>query len=461
MRCRIRPYTGGDTGGLTATPRVNGTSGLTLIQRFTVVSLVATIVLGALFGEIVARVASEYAIRRQAHASAVYVSEFAAPRLVPKDFFLPANAVRAQFEFTLRSLIGKANIVHVAVWNRFGEILYSDDASIVGSTRPTIGPLIDALNGKVRWQFVPPDPASGSTSRRMEVFVPVVVEGDARPVAVYHVVTDLADLEPTLLRLAWGMRASVVLGVLLLYFGLFTIVREASRELLNQQRVVRSAFMGIIRSLANAMDARDTPTAQHASRVAEYAESIARELGVDEGDINEVQVAALLHDVGKIGIRDELLTKHGSLSPEEWTTMRRHTVFGYEILQPVPMSESIKLAVRHSHERWDGQGYPDGIAGDQIPLAARIIAVADAYEALTTDRPYRMAQGPIKAIEEIRRSSGTRFDPEVVAAFLRAFRRDGIKPMRSIRSTPREVIRRVSARIAAEFSAQNPDRPKF
>lgn len=219
--------------------------------------------------------------------------------------------------------------------------------------------------------------------------------------------------------------------------------------------------MGIIRSLANAMDARDTPTAQHASRVAEYAESIARELGVDESDINEVQVAALLHDVGKIGIRDELLIKNGSLTPEEWATMRRHPVFGYEILQPVPISESIKLAVRHSHERWDGQGYPDGIAGDQIPLAARIIAVADAYEALTTDRPYRLAQGPIKAIEEIRRSSGTRFDPEVVAAFLRAFHRDGIRPTRSVRSTPREVIRRVSARIAAEFSAQHPDPPKL
>lgn len=234
MGCRIRPYAGGDTGGLTATPRFNGASGLTLIQRFIVVTLVATIVLGALFGEIVARVASEYAIRRQAHASAVYVSEFAAPRLVPKDFFLPASAVRTQFEFTLRSLIGKANIVHVAVWNRFGEVLYSDDASIVGSTQPIIGPLIDALNGKMRWQFVPPEPDSGSTARRMEVFVPVVVEGDARPVAVYHVVTDLADLEPTLFRLAWGMRASVVLGVLLLYFGLFTIVREASRELLSQ-----------------------------------------------------------------------------------------------------------------------------------------------------------------------------------------------------------------------------------
>jgi putative nucleotidyltransferase with HDIG domain len=323
---------------------------LTLLQRFTVVSLIATVILGILFGEIAARIAADYALRRQAHAFATYVSEFAAPRLVPKDFFQPPPAARAQFEFTLRSLIGKANIVHVTVLNRNGEILYSDEEAQVGKTQPVSGPLARTLDGAMAWRFVAADSAAPEF-RRMEVFAPVVVQADTRPVGVYRVVSDLADLEPTLIRLTWAMRASVVFGVLLLYVALFTIVRQASRDLEGQQGTLRQAFIGIIRSLANAVDARDMPTAHHSSRIAEYSEAIAREMGLDESIVAEVQVAALLHDVGKIGIPDALLSKPGALSPEEWEVMRRHAVLGYEILAPVPIPESIKLAVRHCHER--------------------------------------------------------------------------------------------------------------
>lgn len=430
---------------------------MTLLQRFTVVSLTATVVLGILFGEIAARIAAEYALRRQAHAFATYVSEFAAPRLVPIDFFRPPSAVRTQFEFTLRSLIGKAHIIHVTVWNRNGEILYSDDESQVGKTQPVSGPIRQTLDGALTWRFVTPDGRAAEGFRRMEVFVPVVVQGDRRPVAVYHVISDLADLEPTLIRLTWVMRASVVFGVLLLYLALFTIVRQASSDLEGQQGALRQAFIGIIRSLANAVDARDMPTAHHSSRVAEYSEAIAREMGLDEAVVGEVQVAALLHDVGKIGIRDDLLTKNASLSPEEWEVMRRHPVLGYEILAPVPIPDTIKLAVRHSHERWDGTGYPDGLAGEEIPIAARVIAVADAYEAIVTDRPYRRAQSPLHAIEEIQRGAGTMFDPEAAGALLRILHRktSAIRPIRSVyrRAEFRDLMRRLSASIAAQFSA--------
>jgi putative nucleotidyltransferase with HDIG domain len=412
-------------------------------------------VLGVLFGEIAARIATGYALRRQAQASAMYVSEFAAPRLVPKDFFQPPPAARPQFEFTLRSLIGKANIVHVTVWNRNGEIVYSDEESQVGKVQPIAGSLQQALKGGLTWRFTSPNGEPGEGYRRMEVFVPVVVEGDSRPVAVYHVVSDLADLEPTLIRLTWLMRASVVSGVLLLYLALYTIVRQASRTMGHQQTALRQAFMGIIRSLANAMDVRDMPTGHHSSRVAEHSEAIAREMDLDDALASEVQVAALLHDVGKIGIRDEILNKPGSLTPEEWEVIRRHPILGYEILAPVPIPEAIKLAVRHSHERWDGTGYPDGLAGEEIPIAARVLAVADAYEALVmTDRPYRRAVSPLRALEEIQRCGGTQFDPQVVAAFLRIMRRRILRPVRSAhrRADHRDLVKRIAARTGALFS---------
>jgi len=406
---------------------------------------------------VAARIATDYALRRQAHAFAMYVSEFAAPRLVPSDFLSPARASRAQFEFTLRSLIGKANIVHITVWNQRGEVLYSDNADDVGTAQPVSGPIQQALGGRLNWRFVPSDGGPATGARRMEVFVPVVVSADTRPVAVYHVVSDLADLEPTLIRLTWVMRASVVVGVLLLYLLLFTIVAQASRDLENKQWTLRQAFIGIIRSLANALDARDMPTAHHSSRMAEYCEAIAREMDLDEDLVGEVQVAALLHDIGKIGIPNELLSKNGSLTPEEWEIMRRHPVMGYEILAPVPIPDSIKLAVRHSHERWDGTGYPDGLAGEEIPIAARVIAVADAYEAIVTDRPYRRARSPLRAMEEIQAGAGSRFDPEVAAAFLRLLRRQTAGALRPARPTQRraehrDLVHRIASSIGTQLS---------
>ena len=428
-----------------------------MLQRFTVVSLIATVLLGILFGEIAARIATDYALRRQAHAFATYVSEFAAPRLVPKDFLSPAENARAQFEFTLRSLIGRANIIHITVWNRNGEVLYSDGGTQVGTAQPVSSPIQRALDGTLTWRFVSPNDGGTDTRRRMEVFVPVVVSADTRPVAVYHVVSDLADLEPTLIRITWAMRASVVFGVLLLYLALFTIVRQASRDLEGQQGALRQAFIGIIRSLANAVDARDKYTADHQSHVAAHCEAIIHEMGLDSTIVAEVQVVALLHDIGKIGIRDEILLKNGKLSPEEWEAMRRHPIMGYEILAPVPIPESAKLAIRHSHERWDGTGYPDGLAGNEIPIGARVILVADAYEAMVTDRPYRRAMSPLRAIEEIQRGAGTQFDPEVVAVFLRIMRRQtgAMRPLRSAhrRAEHRDLVQRISARIAEQFSA--------
>jgi len=428
-----------------------------LLQRFTVVSLIATVLLGILFGEIAARIATDYALRRQAHAFATYVSEFAAPRLVPKDFLSPAENARAQFEFTLRSLIGRANIIHITVWNRNGEVLYSDGGTQVGTAQPVSSPIQRALDGTLTWRFVSPNDGGTDTRRRMEVFVPVVVSADTRPVAVYHVVSDLADLEPTLIRITWAMRASVVFGVLLLYLALFTIVRQASRDLEGQQGALRQAFIGIIRSLANAVDARDKYTADHQSHVAAHCEAIIHEMGLDSTIVAEVQVVALLHDIGKIGIRDEILLKNGKLSPEEWEAMRRHPIMGYEILAPVPIPESAKLAIRHSHERWDGTGYPDGLAGDEIPIAARVVFVADAYEAMITDRLYRRAMSPLRAIEELQRGAGTQFDPEVVGAFLRIMRRQ-TGAMRTIRSAHRRADHRdLAARIAEKFSAPSPN----
>lgn len=181
---------------------------------------------------------------------------------------------------------------------------------------------------------------------------------------------------------------------------------------------LEQAYIDAVVALARAVDARDAYTADHSERMARWAEAVARRLGCSEDEVREVRWAALLHDIGKLGVPDAVLRKPGPLSPEEWEVVRRHPVVGEEILKPVRRFAAVARLVRHHQERWDGTGYPDGLRGEQIPLGARILAVVDAYTAMTDHRPYRPARTREEACRELERCAATQFDPRVVAAFL-------------------------------------------
>jgi HD-GYP domain-containing protein (c-di-GMP phosphodiesterase class II) len=193
------------------------------------------------------------------------------------------------------------------------------------------------------------------------------------------------------------------------------------REVFKQERAraqeLRRSYMATVRALSNAVEARDAYTGKHAERVAAYGIELARAAGLEVAHAPQIEFGFLLHDVGKVGVPDAILFKSSALTAEEYALVRRHPVIGSEILRDVDFLGEGKLVVRHHHERWDGQGYPDGLSGDAIPLAARVFAVADALDALTTDRPYRPSSTFTVARSEIRAGSGSQFDPLVVAAF--------------------------------------------
>lgn len=183
------------------------------------------------------------------------------------------------------------------------------------------------------------------------------------------------------------------------------------------------AYDGTLRSLVAALDARDKETAGHSERVAELTMAIAAEMGLEPGsdEWRHISWGALLHDVGKIAIRDEVLCKPGPLTEEEWEAMRSHPGTGYEILRTVDFLAPASEIVLCHHERFDGAGYPRGLIGEEIPLGARIFAVADSFDAMTSDRVYRAAKPAEEALAEILRHSGTQFDPACVRAFLRVY----------------------------------------
>jgi HD-GYP domain-containing protein (c-di-GMP phosphodiesterase class II) len=160
----------------------------------------------------------------------------------------------------------------------------------------------------------------------------------------------------------------------------------------------------------------------HVSGVSNLAGDVAAEIGLDSEQIDETMRAAELHDVGKLAIPDAILNKPGPLDPDEWEFMRQHSIIGERILSAAPALAPVAKLVRASHERWDGTGYPDGLKGEEVPIGARIVAVCDAYEAITADRLYQKARAPEQALEELRRNAGSQFDPAVVDAIERCIR---------------------------------------
>jgi putative nucleotidyltransferase with HDIG domain len=202
-------------------------------------------------------------------------------------------------------------------------------------------------------------------------------------------------------------------------------LQEAHDKLTAAMAGLGNAYDGTLRSLMAALDARDTETAGHSDRVADLTMAIAAEMGIDQAsdDWRYMSWGALLHDVGKIAIPDEVLRKPGKLTDDEWDQMRTHPRAGFEILRAIDfLAPACEIVLAH-HERYDGAGYPRGLAGEEIPLGARIFMIADAFDAMTSDRSYRDAMPAEEALAEVLRNSGTQFDPAAVRAFLSVYQK--------------------------------------
>lgn len=192
-------------------------------------------------------------------------------------------------------------------------------------------------------------------------------------------------------------------------------LREIFKQERNRAQELRRSYKATVLALANAVEARDAYTGKHAERVAAYGLRIAHAAGVEVD--SQAEFGFLLHDVGKVAVPDAILFKPGPLTEEERELMVKHPEIGTEILRHIDFLDEAKIVVRHHHERWDGDGYPDRLAGEDIPVQARVFAVADTLDAVTTDRPYRAAASFADARQVIRAGAGSQFDPAIVAAY--------------------------------------------
>jgi HD-GYP domain-containing protein (c-di-GMP phosphodiesterase class II) len=205
----------------------------------------------------------------------------------------------------------------------------------------------------------------------------------------------------------------------------------------------------LFQTLAMILDSRDPYVGGHASQVARYAARLAQEVGLPPERVEQVRQAGCLHDIGKISIPEQLLHKPAKLTPEEYEHLKTHAALGGEFLAPSKALRPLAPFVRSHHERWDGTGYPDGLAGEAIPLEARILAVCDAVEAMASDRPYQQARSVQEIIAELERCAGTQFDPVVVAVFVRLAAEEGET---FIINSAREVLRRQATQLPPELT---------
>jgi HD-GYP domain-containing protein (c-di-GMP phosphodiesterase class II) len=253
-------------------------------------------------------------------------------------------------------------------------------------------------------------------------------------------------------------RAAVLLTLPI--FGILLFLGRDRTNRMNSLLELSEAYRGTAHLLGNVIAHDDAYTGVHTRQVANLAAHVAAELGLSPSQQRKVEFGAMLHDVGKIAISKSIINKPGKLDPHEWEIMETHTLEGQRMLDQIGglMSE-IGAVVRWSHERWDGNGYPDGMAGEQIPIESRIVFCCDAYDAMTTDRPYRRAMSEEAAIAELRANAGTQFDPRVVEAVVSCLRDPGeegddIRPKRPVRVQPRS---RNLDESTIESSSSTPD----
>ena len=254
-------------------------------------------------------------------------------------------------------------------------------------------------------------------------------------VGIMAMVQKVSPLSMWLLNFRWltlNYLALGPLGVLMtsvyLNIGIFGVLAfmlplMLARHSFQRYIDMQDVYLSTVSALATSIDAKDPYTKGHSDRVNRFTIQMARELRLPEEQIDMLQYMSIMHDIGKIGIRDNVLNKPGRLTAEEYEEIKKHSEVGYRIISEIKFLVKGAEIVRHHHERFDGTGYPLGLAGENIPLGARIVAVADAFDAMTTERPYKNAMPEKEAIEELQRCSGTQFDPTVVQAFIRCLER--------------------------------------
>lgn len=351
-----------------------------------------------------------------------------------------SESQRARFDSIVSEDLSRVDVFAVKLWNTDGILMYSTDrADDIGRSFAGDSELTKALVGETETEIVRDadeenENQFSSVGQFIEVYAPVIDPDTDEIVGVFEVYQSyapiLAEMRETNL-VVWG---TIFLGTLLAYLIQIRMVRALADRLQASEAQVGTIndrletslqdledySLGTLQALVSAVDAKDSYTASHSLSVTDYAVAIGRRMHLPPEQLTDLERASLLHDVGKIGIPESVLLKPARLTAEEFEHVKQHSESGAQIIESIPFLRTLVPVVRHHHEHWNGGGYPAGLERESIPRLARILAVADAFDAMTSDRPYRPGMRLAAARQEMSRFRGIQFDPEVVDALFEA-----------------------------------------
>jgi putative nucleotidyltransferase with HDIG domain len=411
---------------------------LTLLWVLLGVTAIVLAAGGVMLGSVMSRALRRQAIDDAKVSLAQYTSGVISPRLV---YGLQLRVGEDLTGAVRLNLAERPDILSVKVWRRDGVLAWTslaperigrrfppgEDLRGVFTTGEAEANLEDLADAEDQAE------ANLPGDNVLEVYAPVIA-GDGEVIGAYEVYADASPLEASIANRKREIWVAIGGVFLLLWVLLLALARSASSTLRRQTTVLRERSIALsesyrrleessleaIESLNATVEAKDPYTAGHSLRVQRIALSIGQELGLSVKDLDALRFGALFHDIGKIAIPDILLTKPGRLTEDEYELMKRHSAEGARIVAKFGRLRDSVAIIRHHHERWDGRGYPEGLAGDDIPVAAAIAGLADAWDAMTIERPYQRALSPGEALEEVRACRGAQFVPAIVDAFFEA-----------------------------------------
>lgn len=404
---------------------------LSLLKYFTFYSLIAFLFTGfSLILFINGHMVNDKinSMEQMTHISLDYIVE---PELSSADY----NATLSKEKFNVLNMkiqhfAESENILGIKIWNPSNLVIYSKNNTVIETKVNNKINLDEAIKNKQNY-LISKDLVNGKTIKVIRIYLPIQINNSI--LGVYEIIKPYDEIDMHIKPVIRNISIIVFSGLIILYLLLIKIMYDSSIKMLKQNEALihksndleeaysklNSSYKSTILALSKAIDARDKYTAGHSERVTNLSLKIGQALNLSSDQLNVLEIAALFHDVGKIGIPDKVLNKPGKLTDEEFNQIKEHPSIGVDILKTIEFLDKTLPMIFHHHEKYKGNGYPSGISGDSIPLESRIICVADSYDAMTSDRPYRKGMPHNIAVDELIKFKGIQFDPQIVDTFIK------------------------------------------
>ncbi|WP_207726906.1 HD-GYP domain-containing protein [Anaerosolibacter carboniphilus] len=405
------------------------------MKYFTLYSLIAFSVTGIILTYFITEHMKTDKISSNATLASIILNAEVSPLLSEEVLItgLPSQNILA-IEKNIMKVPHNINMLMLNIINKEGTIIFSTDNALINTKVFLSQNIKSSFSGKVHYQIIDSNQIDYlqkfQNKKIIEAYLPIIL--GTKTYGTYEIYMNFADIGSHINDLKKLIYATVFFGLSILFISLLKIIRNASNTLIQQNNALRlrteelqssyaklnTAYKNTVLTLSNAIEARDPYTRGHSERVTTISLILGSTLGLSDEQLKTLETASLFHDIGKLGISDLILHKPEKLTEEEFKVIKNHPIIGVNILGNIDFLKNILPIILHHHEKFDGSGYPLGIRGESIPLKSRIIAVADTYDAMTSNRPYRKGLPHEQAVEELIRLADIQFDRQVVDAFL-------------------------------------------